>query len=413
MKRLPCFHSTLLLLVFSLFAGARTVAVNAAQPDGQTRETRLAARQPITPEPRLSAFLTALAHCGNQAVSINVYADSRSVNTAANTKNTGFPTLPNLWPQLLRSRLLALGCPSHGTGIVPFISRAGFASLNADYYTADGTIVLDQSAGPYQGRNVPSAGSIGAGAGAVVTFNATASGIQWDHLNVYCLAGPKIKAWTVSMDGKNVGTCGGAAPVDKASMAGFAAPGGLGLHPNTRLTCSGNPCGGYGVQGTAGTVGVEVNNLAVGSSTAEWWGLDSMAQFAYVDLLPGGHQLDLIMEITNEPGVNYSPSSFLASLTNIIRHDRVLASGAPSILLIAPMQDGIANQGAYYPIIAAAAHALNTSYVDMRDPMGAAQIRGLYVDEGENYFHENTAGQVVEARIIADALLGPRKQSRK
>jgi hypothetical protein len=360
--------------------------------------------------PQLSAFRVALANCRHQVVSTNVYADSRSINTLANTNTVGFPTLPNIWPRLLRSKFLSLGCPSHGTGIVPFISRAGSATLNADYYATSGTIVLDQSTGPYQGADVPSAGSIGAGAGAVVAFDATSSGIEWDHLNVYCLAGPDIHAWNVSIDGLTVGTCGGSAPGTRAALAGFAAPGGLGLHPNTRLTCSANPCGGYGVQGTAGTVGIEINNLAVGSTTAEWWGLNPPAQFAYVDLLPGGHQLDLIMEITNEPGVHYSPASFLSSLTNIIDHDRALASGAPSVLLIAPMQDGIANQGAYYPVIRAAAAARNGAYVDMRDQMGAAQILRLYVNEGGNYFHENTEGNAVEAQIIAAALLGPRAQ---
>lgn len=401
----------LLLLLTSLapLAAAQTPFIHVSAVSRQASPMRLINRQSAPPRAQLTAFLAAITNCRNQIVSTNVYADSRSINTLANTGTAGFPTLTNIWPALLRSTFLNLGCPSHGTGIVPFISVAASSSLNADYYASSGTIALDQSVGPYQGGNVASAGSIGAGAGAVITFDATASRIPWDHLKVYCLVGPSIRAWDVMIDGKDVGTCGGAASATKASMATFAAPGGLGLHPNTRLTCTGSLCGGYGVQGTAGAVGVEINNLAVGSSTAEWWGLNPMAQFAYVDLLPGGHQLDLIMEITNEPGVHYSLFSFGNSLTNIIKHDRSLASGAPSVLLIAPMQDGIANQSAYYPVIRTIATALNTAYLDMREEMGAAQIQGLYVNEGGHYFHENTAGHAIDAELITKTLLESRQ----
>jgi hypothetical protein len=45
----------------------------------------------------------------------------------------------------------------------------------------------------------------------------------------------------------------------------------------------------YAAEGTAGSNGVSVHNLSVGSAAAEWFGLNPSTQLAFSDLIPTGH----------------------------------------------------------------------------------------------------------------------------
>ena len=110
---------------------------------------------------------------------------------------------------------------------------------------------------------------------------------------------------------------------------------------------------------------------------------------AFSDLIPGGHSLAVISLIANEPGVGYSTDSFAAALRAVVSQERSLP-GAPSVLLFAPLQDEIAGQGPYYPVLANVAASDVTGYFDMRTAYGAAFVPALFGPDG---IHENNAGQ--------------------
>ena len=92
--------------------------------------------------------------------------------------------------------------------------------------------------------------------------------------------------------------------------------------------------------------------------------------------------------LTNEPGVAYSVQSFDDSLHRIIDHERGAAI-APSVLIYAPLQDGIAGQAPYYPVLSRVAMAENTAYFDLRQTYGLTLLPEYF---GPDMDHENNAG---------------------
>jgi hypothetical protein len=341
--------------------------------------------------------MTSLASCSSHVVNVVILGDSRSIaDTTIFTSTSNLAdTFGHKWPDLLRQQLAAQ-CGSHGTGLVPFLPLAGSHKVNADFYTLDGIVSSDPSIGPSQGGNLPSALTLVATATTTITLSTSTA---FDHLNAYCALGPGLHPWTISIDGATSGTCGGSAPSLSATLA-TSSPVPLGIH-SAAFTCSVAPCEAYGLEAVSGTSGVSVHNLSVGSCTAECFGLEPASQLAFSDLIPGGQQLVILDLISNEPGVGYSTTSFQNALANLIAHSRSL-SGQPSALLIAPLQDTLAGQAPYYPIISATAQQYATAFFDLRTQYGDAFVPSLF---GPDTVHENNAGHLAVYSTAAATLL--------
>jgi hypothetical protein len=352
---------------------------------------------PSQPVPPLGTWTTSLSACKTQVVNVVIFGDSRSIadTTVFNPTPGIADTFGQKWTDLLAQQLQTR-CGSHGTGLVPFLPRAGEGKVNADFYTLNGTFTTDAAIGPTQGRNLPSAMTLVATS---TTTIALSTATAFDHLNAYCVHGPGLNTWTMSVDGIPVGNCGGSATnLSPTLAASSAVP--LGLH-SANLICTVAPCEAYGLEAVAGLTGVSVHNLSVGSCTAECFGVSPTTQLAFSDLNPGDQQLVILNLITNEPGVGYSTSSFQQSLENLITHARSLP-GKPSVLLVSPLQDMIAGQSPYYPIIYSTSQQDATAFFDMRTQYGDAFVPSLF---GPDKDHENNAGHLAVYTTAATTLL--------
>ena len=353
-----------------------------------------------TTRPPLANWFQSFHNCQSQVVNIMLYGDSRVRVDDIIAQNGSFG-LPHgyRWADRL-AQYLGNVCPSHGTGLVTVIAGTdGSNAIDANYWSSTSTISSNPAklTGPYQqGPSTSSAGVAAVNTGTVLNFN---PGIAFDGLNIYCESATLEGSWAISIDGSSSGSCGTGTGSNTATLVQVS---GLSLANHVvTLTCTIAACGIYGAEATVGSVGVSVHNVSVGSAAAEWFGLNPATQMDYTDLIPGGHHLDIIQFIANEPGVGYSPTSFQNALTAIITHERSLSS-VPSIVLISPMQDGIAGQTPYYPIIPTVALAETTAYVDFRDREGLAQVMSLY---GPDTFHENIAGNAEEYSMVHTTII--------
>jgi hypothetical protein len=130
--------------------------------------------------------------------------------------------------------------------------------------------------------------------------------------------------------------------------------------------------------GTAGTSGVSVDNVSIGSCPAECFGLAPATQFAFTDLIPGGDQGAIVMQQTNEPGQGYSASSFSTAMTAIVTHQQGLSATAPaSVILAVPPIGSIASSSmsAFTAVQVALAQTLNVAFVNVQDRWGTAMPR--------------------------------------
>ena len=351
-----------------------------------------------TPDTPLSAWQNALRNCQTEVVNVVVLADSRSIvdtTIIAGASATLADTFGQKWADRLRTTLQAT-CGSHGSGLVPLLPLAGFSDLNGDYYQATGTWTAAYGFGPYQTGGVPAGLVLEATSTMSLLFGNTG---DFDHLNVYCSSGPGLNAWTMTVEGQTVGTCGGSSSNLQAVVAVSS---GVPFGPHVAgMTCAQSPCVAYGMETTAGTTGLSLHNLAVGSCTAECFGLNPATQLAFSDLIGGGQHLVILGVLTNEAGAGYSPESFSVSLSNIIDHERGLPA-APSVLIYAPLQDIIMTAGPYYPVLPAIAGTYSTAYFDMRDTYGPS-FQAQYF--GPDMTHENNAGHAVVYEQMIRTLL--------
>jgi hypothetical protein len=358
-----------------------------------------APESPVSPQTgtSLETWNSSLAACRTQLVNVVILGDSRSIlDTTVFDPTSGLAdTFGQKWPDLLAQQLQTQ-CGSHGTGLVPFLPGAGVARVNADFYTLKGAFTTDSAIGPAEGKNHPSAMTLVATSTTTITLSTST---PFDHLNAYCVRGPGLNPWTLSVDGTAVGDCGGSATTLSSTLATSSeVP--LGTH-SADFVCSVAPCEAYGLEAVSGATGVSVHNLSVGACAAECFGLNPTTQLAFSDLIPGGQQLVIVDLISNEPGVGYSTTSFQQTLENLITHARSLP-GQPSVLLVSPLQDTIVGQAPYYPIISSTSRQYSTAFFDMRAQYGAAFVPSLF---GPDTYHENNAGHLAVYTTAATTLL--------
>jgi hypothetical protein len=151
----------------------------------------------------------------------------------------------------------------------------------------------------------------------------------------------------------------------------------MGLSTHTIAgTCTGD-CYVWAGDGTAGTTGVSVDNVSIGSCPAECFGLAPATQLAFTDLIPGGDQGVIVMQQTNEPGEGYSASSFSAAMTAITAHEQGLSTTAPaSVLFAVPPIGSIASSSmaAFTAVQVALAQTLNVAFVNTQDRWGTSYV---------------------------------------
>ncbi len=365
---------------------------------GNVNASSIALPGAISTRPAMFNWMQALSNCKSQAVNMTVFGDSQVVvdNVIASSE----PTLPNpaqRYIDMIR-QYGQITCPSHGTGLqaVVAVTNTGTTTpgINADFWSSNVALSVDTSGafGPYQ-NGTGNYGVIDAASGTVLTFT---SSIPWDHFNTYCEAGTGTNAWTIAVDGTNVASCGGGSFTKAPSV--IVSPdvtGSTAVHVAT-LTCTTGPCYLFGGEGANGTVGFSVSNLGTGSAAAEWDGTNPSTQLAFSDLIPGGQALAVVEFIANEPGIGYSTTSFQSAMTAIATHEQSLSS-PPSVLFISPMQDGIAGQAPYYPIIQTVAQTSNSDFIDFRNEAGQTQVSGLYAADT---YHANAKGNAEEYSML-------------
>lgn len=352
-----------------------------------------------TPDNPLSSWNFAYEHCKTQPVNILVLGDSRSIvdlTILPGLAGMLSDTFGQKWADRLAAALGAT-CGSHGSGLVPLLPLAASPYVNGDYYQVDGTWTTSFGLGPQQFGSVPANQVLQTTSAATINFNVAA---PFDHLNTYCESGPGLNPWTISIDGSPAGTCGGPGTSPQAVLStSIVVP--LATHTAV-LACAQAPCAVYGMEATAGKAGVSVHNLSIGSCAAECFGQDPASQLAFSDLIPG-HHLVILELVTNEPGVGYSPSSFASSLGNIIDHERA-HPGSPSILIYAPLQDSIAGQAPFYPVLPSIAGSYSTAYLDLRAIYGTAFLPQYFGPDGD---HENNQGHALTYEQIYPLLTSP------
>jgi hypothetical protein len=388
----PGASCTLSLLFTPPSAGTYSVVLS--DPAAGTQSVLLTGTG--SPDTPLSRWHNALLYCHSEPVNILVLGDSRSI--VDQTVQPGVAafladTFGQKWADRLAATLQTT-CGSHGSGLVPFLWGAQVPFLNGDYYQIQGNWTTYFGLGPQQFGGVPANMVLQAISATTIQFNMTQA---FDHLNAYCESGPGLNAWTITVDGTAAGTCGGNGGSVQAVL-GTSSAVALGVH-TAALTCAAAPCAAYGMEAVAGTAGVSVHNLSVGSCAAECFGLNPGSELAFSDLIPG-QALVIVELLTNDPGVGYSTDSYGASLGNIIQHERSLP-GAPSILMYAPLQDNIGGQGPYYPVLSNVANAFNTAFFDLRATYGYGFLPQYFGPDGA---HENNDGHALVYRQVISAI---------
>ncbi len=354
--------------------------------------------------PALAHFLRALQNAKNHAVNIVILGDSQSI--ADSTVEPGAAAIIQVaasdkWADKMRAYFQGI-YGSHGTGVTPAVINAAGSAINANFYRESATHGTNSTLGPHQ---IGSTGSVVVGPpGYVLTFT---SPIPWDRLNTYCMTGPSgsgTDTWRIAIDGVPNGMCGGlnAGTTYQFAVATSRAVS-LGTHTVT-YTCVTGPCIFFAAEGTAGTTGVEISNLSVGGNTAEWWGTSPSTELSFLPLIHSGVQLAIEFELTNEPGVGYSTTSYQTALTNAYTYVRALP-GTPSFMFISPGVDRISGQAPYYPILKSLAQSLGTEFVDFKDRWGMTYnaADGLY---GTDTYHPNTKGNAEEYSMVMQHLIG-------
>lgn len=349
------------------------------------------------------AFWGAILHnCQNQVVHVQIHGDSRSIIDTTVTPGAGTTlsvTFGTKWADQLET-MLAAQCGNHG-GVKPFRWGTGnfdVQGFNEDWYSATGSYTASATGiGPYQPNTMDAMNITAVTNGATITLIAP----PFDHIGMYCAQGPGLNPWTMTIDGNTVGTCGGAAGSLQALRVQSSA---VAWGPHTAaVSCPTQPCEGYASEWISGVTGIAVDNLSIGGASAEAFGFAPTTQYAYSDLIPSQPALDIIYQISNEPGQGYTPAQFQTTLNNMITHDRTTFTYQPSILIFSPLQDAITGQAPYYPILAATAAAQSTAFADIRDRWGTALAPSYLF--GPDDIHESNQGNGEVYSMISQTLL--------
>lgn len=324
-------------------------------------------------------------------INIVILGDSQSIYDLQ-ISTTG-PAVGDRWPDLLRDNLQST-YGSHGTGMVPLIYSVGIASVNDENWTIQGNWSFDSSIGPSQGSSEPGAGLVRMADGTAATFAPAAA---FDHLNAYCASDASTGQLLVAIDGATAGqVCSQTTTAPTAQVVTSSV-----LDATTHavtFTCHGS-CLLYAAEGTLGTTGVSVHNIAVGTATAEWFGLEPSVQLAFSDLIPGGTQLVITDLLTNNLYVGYSINSFSESMQNIIAHEE--AQNAKVLVVVPPVSDvtGIAEFPEYTQALLAVAQNNSVPFVNIQSSWGTAfdPNSGYWSPDG---VHPNTLGSSLEYKRI-------------
>ncbi len=364
------------------FRGAIDAAVIGATTPGPVTATQLngvpVSEYTSAPRKPLMTWMQALHNAANQAARVLLPDDSFSICGIYNCTD-GVVNQSNLWSEQLRINLQAQ-YGSHGTGVVPVVLVIGSNAINNAAWSIGGSYSVVGTLGP----TIPSVNGtlVHLSSGAVITFNDSRE-IPFDRFAVYYATPTTSSSLALVADG---GTSIGTATSGSAAATGLAAGGltayrfdssSMSLAPHTITgTCTGD-CYVWAADGTAGTSGVSVDNISVGSCPAECFGLAPATQLAFADLIPGGDQGVIVMHQTNEPGQGYGTSSFSAAITAITTHEQGLSATAPaSVMLAVPPVGSIASSSmaAFTAVQTSLAQTLNVAFTNTQDRWGTAYV---------------------------------------
>jgi hypothetical protein len=353
-----------------------------------------------TPRKPMATLLQALHNAKNQTVNIVVMSDSFGACDQTNC-GVGPATPSNRYPEQLRINLQAI-YGSHGTGMVPLTYNIG-SGANPEYWAISGTHdTSTNTLGPYQTTLAANA-LVHLGNGAIATFTGS---IPYDTIVTYCMTTTSTGSIAVAIDGVAKGTACGTRTGTATAHAVVSASSSLGTHTTT-LTSTGDSFV-YAAEGTAGSTGVSVHNIATGGATSQFFGGSPSTQLAFSDIIPGGTQAAIEMIQTNDTLYTPSISTFSAQVIATITHELALA-GSPSFLMAIPPVDSVGEtvEAPYTAAQIAIAQTQPIAFVNVQDRWGAAynSAAGLWDLTGAYAgIHPNDKGSLDEYEMIFDEL---------
>ncbi len=374
------------------------------------------------PSPSSTTFLQALNDANNAPVHIAAFGDSFLICDHTNCGLSGGPVVStNRWLEQLRIQLQGI-YGSHGTGVYPIIYGASSTpAINTEGWSCAGSFDVSTSTmGPSQ-----STGNalVHLSNGASCTFHDSRN-IAWDTLNTYCMTTSSSGSIAVSIDsGAHTGTaCStttGSATAHVVSLTATSST----SHTVT-FTSTGDSFI-YAAEGQAGSSGISVDNMGFGGSTAAAVGASSAAQLAFSDLIPGGEQAVIFMDMTNDAASGVASTTFSTNVQNFISHEQALASG-PTVMLAVPPVDVVNGTDSEAPYTAAlnslcVADSLTCINIQSRGATVGSRAVGwgttynpsLFDQTGTTWptgskgVHPNDAGNLDEAQMIYAELVNP------
>ncbi len=374
------------------------------------------------PSPSSTTFLQALNNANNAPVHVAAFGDSFVICDHTNCGPSGGPTVStNRWLEQVRIQLQGI-YGSHGTGVYPVVFGASSSpAINSEGWSCTGS--YDVSTGTLGPSQTTGNALLHLGNGASCTFHDSRN-IAWDTLNTYCMTTSSSGSIAVSIDsGAHTGTaCGtttGSATAHVVSLAATSST----SHTVT-FTSTGNSYV-YAAEGQAGSSGISVDNLGFGGATAAAVGASSATQLAFSDLIPGGVQAVIFMDMTNDAASGVASTTFSTNVQNFISHEQALSS-APTVMLAIPPVDVVNGTDSEVPYTAAlsglcTADSLTCVNIQSRGATVGSRAVGwgttydsaLFDQTGTTWptgsqgVHPNDAGNLDEAQMIYAELVNP------
>ncbi|MGD0796695.1 MAG: hypothetical protein ABR910_03135 [Acidobacteriaceae bacterium] len=374
------------------------------------------------PSPSSTTFLQALNNANNVPVHVAAFGDSFLVCDHTNCGPSGGPLVStNRWLEQVRIQLQGI-YGSHGTGVYPVIYGASSSpAVNSEGWSCAGS--YDVSTGTLGPSQTTGNALLHLGNGASCTFHDSRN-IAWDTLNTYCMTTAASGSIAVSIDsGAHTGTaCGtitGSATAHVAALAATASTSHI-----VTFTSTGDSYL-YAAEGQAGSSGVSVDNLGFGGATAAAFGTFPAAQLAFSDLIPGGVQAVIYMDMTNDAASGVASTTFSTNVQSFINHEQSLGS-APTVMLAIPPVDIVNGTDPEAPYTAAlsglcTANSLTCVNIQSRGAtVGSRSVgwgttydpalfdqTGTAWPTGSQGVHPNDAGNLDEAQMIYAELVNP------
>jgi hypothetical protein len=374
------------------------------------------------PSPSSATFLQALNNANNAPVHVAAFGDSFVICDHTNCGPSGGPAVStNRWLEQIRIQLQGI-YGSHGTGVFPIIYGASSSpAINSEGWSCAGS--YDVSTGTLGPSQSTGNALVHLGNGASCTFHDSRN-IAWDTLNTYCMTTSTSGSIAVGIDsGAHTGTaCGtntGSATAHVVSLAATSST----SHAVT-FTSTGDSYI-YAAEGQAGSSGISVDNMGFGGATAATVGSSPAAQLAFSDLIPGGEQAAILMDMTNDAAAGVPSTTFATNVQNFINHEQALSS-APTVMLAVPPVDvvnGTDSEAPYTAALTALCVANSLTCVNIQSR--GATVGSRAVGWGTNYnpslfdqtgtawptgsqgIHPNDAGNLDEAQMIYAELVNP------